>query len=993
MSILDRALRIGEGKKYKDFEKRVKRINAWEPEIETLSDEELREAADALRDRARGDDPEPLDDLLEECFALVREAGKRTMGMRHFDVQMIGGMVLHSGSIAEMKTGEGKTLTGTLPVVLNSMAGRGVHVVTVNDYLATRDAEWMSPIYDLLGVTWGVLQTNQDHESKRGSYACDVTYGTNSEFGFDYLRDNMATSLEEKVQHGGRAVPGEHVKAHVYAIVDEVDNILIDEARTPLIISGAPEQAADLYGKFAKLAKTMTAGERPEGMDPRTKKEFVAEFDYEFDEKHKTVAVTEQGVTKAERFLGVDHLYRADNGYLVNHLIQALKAESLYKRDVDYAVVDGEVNIIDEFTGRILEGRRWSEGLHQAVEAKEGVSVQEENQTLATVTLQNYFRMYDKLAGMTGTALTEATEFMKIYELQVVQIPTNRDMVRNDMNDQVFKTREGKWSAVAREVADRHAANQPVLVGTISVEVSELLSEQLKKKGIEHTVLNAKPEFAQREGETVALAGLPGAVTIATNMAGRGVDIKLGGSVEALLDIEAAKAGVKPGDDGWEDLAAKLKPEIEKRIEADRETVMEAGGLCIIGTERHESRRIDNQLRGRAGRQGDPGSSRFFLSAEDDLVRLFAGDRIYKILDKLGDVDEHGNEAPIEAGMLTKQIEKAQRKVEEQNFLMRKRVLEYDDVLNQQREVIYRYRDEILEGADMSVQARQEMAGLANRLVQEYTGGEFIEHWDLEGLFDRIEEITPSDSLRERFSGVDPDPAELGEAVEKHLLDSYDARRDELGAELMGELERYLLLEMIDQRWKEHLYDMDYLREGIHLRGFAQEEPLVAYKNAGFEMFGDLVNTIWADFARMVFNVVVELDGEPVVPLTQPAGEAAVPLRYSGGTTDQPSALAAAAASAMQVGGGGGGQAATVEINTEEELEAYLVETLGADTLERAQAGDQQALTQVATVLEQLGIQMAPQVEQRVVSEEEQIGRNDPCWCGSGKKFKKCHGA
>ncbi|MEI6446407.1 MAG: preprotein translocase subunit SecA [Actinomycetes bacterium] len=992
VSILYRALRIGESKKYKEFEKRVKRVNAWEPELETLSDEELREAADELRERARGEDPEPLDNILEECFALVREAGRRTMGMRHFDVQLIGGMVLHSGAIAEMKTGEGKTLTGTLPVVLNSMAGRGVHVVTVNDYLATRDAEWMSPIYDLLGVTWGVLQTNQDHASKRAAYACDVTYGTNSEFGFDYLRDNMATSLEEKVQHGGRAVPGQHVKAHVYGIVDEVDNILIDEARTPLIISGAPEQAADLYGKFAKLAKTMVAGKRPEGMDPKTKKEFTAEFDYEFDEKHKTVAVTEQGVTKAERFLGVDHLYRADNGYLVNHLIQSLKAESLYKRDVDYAVVDGEVNIIDEFTGRILEGRRWSEGLHQAVEAKEGVRVQEENQTLATVTLQNYFRMYEKLAGMTGTALTEATEFMKIYELQVVQIPTNRDMIRNDMNDQVFKTREGKWSAVAREIEERHAAKQPVLVGTISVEVSELLSERLKKKGIEHTVLNAKPEFAQREGETVALAGLPGAVTIATNMAGRGVDIKLGGSVEALLDIEAAKHGVKPGDDGWDELSAKLKPELEARIEADREVVMEAGGLCIIGTERHESRRIDNQLRGRAGRQGDPGSSRFFLSAEDDLVRLFAGDRIYKILDKLGGVDAQGNEEPIEAGMLSKQIEKAQRKVEEQNFLMRKRVLEYDDVLNQQREVIYRYRDEILEGADMSDQARQEMSGLANRLVQEYTGGEFIEEWDLEGLFDRIDEITPSESLRERFSTSDPDPDEMGEVVEKHLLDSYDARREELGPELMGELERYLLLEMIDQRWKEHLYDMDYLREGIHLRGFAQEEPLVAYKNAGFEMFGDLVNTIWADYARMVFNVVVELDGEPVVPLTQPAGEAAVPLRYSGGTTDQPSALAAAAASAMQVDGGGAAQTATVEINTEEELEAYLVETLGADTLEKAQAGDQESLTRVAGVLEHLGIQMAPQVEQRVVSEEEQIGRNDPCWCGSGKKFKKCHG-
>src|SRR5690349_17021433 len=503
MSFLDRALRMGEAKKFKSYEQRVSRINAFEPELEHASDEELREGADALRERARNG--ESLDDLLYECFALVREAGKRSMGMRHFDVQLIGGMVLHDGCIAEMKTGEGKTLTATLPVVLNSLAGRGVHVVTVNDYLARRDAMWMKPIYDLLGVSVGVLQNMQPYEEKRDAYAADVTYGTNSEFGFDYLRDNMATTLEEKVQHGGREKP-EDGKSHyhAYAIVDEVDNILIDEARTPLIISGAPEQAADLYVQFARLARQLQPGKTPEGMDPRTKKEFVADFDYEFEEKHKTVSVTEQGVAKAERFLGIDHMYRAENGHLVNHLIQSLKAESLYKRDIDYAVIDGEVKIIDEFTGRILEGRRWSEGLHQAVEAKEGVASQEENQTLATITLQNYFRMYDKLAGMTGTAMTEATEFMKIYKLGVVQIPTNRLMVRADRNDQVFKTRDGKWHAVVREITERNQAGQPVLVGTISVEVSELLSEQLRRKGIVHTVLNAKPEYAEREGEIVA---------------------------------------------------------------------------------------------------------------------------------------------------------------------------------------------------------------------------------------------------------------------------------------------------------------------------------------------------------------------------------------------------------------------------------------------------------------------------------------------------------
>src|SRR6476661_7139221 len=633
MGILDRALRLGEAKQYKGYAQRVDRINAFEPEMELLTDEELRQEAEKLRERAR--DGETLDDLLYESFALTREASKRTLGLRHFDVQMIGGMVLHDGAIAEMKTGEGKTLTATLPIVLNSLAGNGVHLVTVNDYLARRDAEWMKPIYDALGVTVGILQNMQPYEEKQVAYAADVTYGTNSEFGFDYLRDNMATSLEEKVQHGAREKPEDWVEvdanakrhsfAHQFAIVDEVDNILIDEARTPLIISGAPEQAADLYAKFARLAPQMESGKTPTGMDQRAKKEFVADFDFEFDEKHKTVAVTERGVAKAERFMGVDHLYRAENGHMVNHLLQSLKAESLYKRDVDYAVIEDEVRIIDEFTGRILEGRRWSEGLHQAVEAKEGVRVQEENQTLATVTLQNYFRMYDKLAGMTGTALTEATEFQKIYELGVVQIPTNRDMVRADKNDQVYKTKDGKWSAVEREIAARHEKGQPVLVGTISVEVSELLGDQLTKRGIKHVVLNAKPEHAEHEGEIVAEAGQPGAVTIATNMAGRGVDIKLGGNAEHLTQLELAKLGLRPGDPDYDERFAEVLPAIEARVEENREKVVEAGGLFICGTERHESRRIDNQLRGRAGRQGDPGESRFFISAEDDLVRLFAG--------------------------------------------------------------------------------------------------------------------------------------------------------------------------------------------------------------------------------------------------------------------------------------------------------------------------------------------------------------------------------
>src|SRR2546426_1458386 len=740
-SMLDRALNVGEAKKFKSYERRVALIGAFEEELEHDTDAELRERMDELRERAR--EGESLDALLPECFAVVRETGRRTIGMRHFDVQLIGGRAQQEGQIAEMKTGEGKSLTATLAVVLNSLAvrddgsgeRRGVHLVTVNDYLARRDAEWMGPIYEALGVSVGVLQNMQPYEEKQHAYSCDVVYGTNSEFGFDYLRDNMAKDLSEKVQRG-----------HSFSIVDEVDNILIDEARTPLIISGAPEQAADLYVKFAGLAPRMQAGKTPEGMDPRSKKQFVADFDYEIDEKHKTVSITENGVAKAERFLGIDHLYRAENGHLVNHLIQALRAEALYKSDVDYAVIDGEVKIIDEFTGRILEGRRWSEGLHQAVEAKEGVQIQEENQTLATITYQNYFRLYDKLAGMTGTALTEATDFMKIYVLPVVQVPTNEPMIRHDRNDQIYKTKDGKWNAVLKEIAARHENGQPVLVGTISVEVSELLSERLTKRGIEHTVLNAKPEHAAREAEIVAEAGQPGVVTIATNMAGRGVDIKLGGNPEHLVRLELARQGMDPSDaDQYERRMREELPTVEKTVEEQHEHVVAAGGLFICGTERHESRRIDNQLRGRSGRQGDPGESRFFLSAEDDLVRLFAGDRIYRILDRLGGVDDEGNEEPIEAGLLSKQIEKAQKKVEEQHFLMRKHTLEYDDVANQQREVIYAYRDDVLEGRDMSKAAREEIVNLIERLVEEYTAGDYVEDWDLDGLFVALGQFFPLD--------------------------------------------------------------------------------------------------------------------------------------------------------------------------------------------------------------------------------------------------------
>jgi preprotein translocase subunit SecA len=955
-SLLDRALNAGEAKKFKTYQKRVALINAFESELEHDSDEELRARMDELRERA-GED-ESLDALLPECFALVREVGKRTMGMRHFDVQMIGAMALHDGQIAEMRTGEGKTLTATLAVVLNSLAVRrkaaedgaverkGVHVVTVNDYLARRDAEWMSPIYEGLGVSVGVLQNMQPLEQKHAAYASDVVYGTNSEFGFDYLRDNMATDLAEKVQRG-----------HSFAVVDEVDNILIDEARTPLIISGAPEQAADLYVKFARLAPQLTPGKTPEGMDPRSKKQFVADFDYEYDEKHKTVSVTEQGVAKAERFLRIDHLYRAENGHLVNHLNQALRAESLYKKDVDYAVIDGEVKIIDEFTGRILDGRRWSEGLHQAVEAKEGVAIQEENQTLATITYQNFFRLYDKLAGMTGTALTEATEFMKIYELPVVQVPTNMPMVRDDRNDQIYKTKDGKWNAVVKEIAARHENGQPVLVGTISVEVSELLGDRLKQAGIEHTVLNAKPEHAAREAETVAEAGQPGAVTIATNMAGRGVDIKLGGNAEHLARLELARQNVAPDAEDYDSRLQQLLPELERGVEENRQHVMAAGGLFICGTERHESRRIDNQLRGRAGRQGDPGESRFFLSAEDDLVRLFAGDRIYKILDKLGGIDEEGNEEPIEAGMLSKQIEKAQKKVEEQNFLIRKRVLEYDDVMNEQRRVIYAYRDEVLEGKSIGEEARREVANVIERTVDEYTPGDFMEDWDLDGLFTALGQFFEADLDDRDLDPETVDRASLTERVAEEALERYNAREEALGEELMGALERFLLLQIIDERWREHLFDMDYLREGIHLRGIAQIDPLVAYKNEAFTLFGDLMSSVWADYTRMIFNVQVNVEGEngggEPAPSFAAAGSStrAGRVSYSGGqSVAGAGAIAGAAAAAGVIPAGG-------------------YDENGAEA------------------------ELMPVVEQRVVDEEHQVGRNDPCWCGSGKKFKKCHGA
>jgi preprotein translocase subunit SecA len=938
MDLVTKALRAGEGRKFKAYQKRAEAINRFEPEMEALSDAEIREEADSLRERARNG--ESLDDLLPEAFALTREASRRSTGQRHYDVQLIGGMVLHDGAIAEMRTGEGKTLTATLPVFLNTLAGGSVHLVTVNDYLARRDAEWMKPIYDALGVSVSAVQDADDHATRQRKYSGDVTYGTNSEFGFDYLRDNMSPSLEQCVQRG-----------HHFAIVDEVDNILIDEARTPLIISGQPEQAAQTYYTFARLAKQLVGVQAKEKLKSLGENKDTSEvdYDYEYDEKHKTVAPTERGVKNTEQFIGVDNLYLGEHGGLVNHLSQALKAESLYKKDKDYAVIDGEVMIIDEFTGRILEGRRWSEGLHQAVEAKEGVAIREENQTLATITLQNYFRLYDKLSGMTGTALTEATEFMKIYKVPVVEVPTNQPMVRADHNDQIFKTKDGKWKAVLDEIVGRHEKGQPILVGTVSVEISEMISEALKRDGIKHAVLNAKPEHAEREGELIAQAGRKGEVMIATNMAGRGVDIKLGGDPEHLALHELKKQGITHDSEGYQEALAAKAAELAPQCKAEAEEVRELGGLFICGTERHESRRIDNQLRGRSGRQGDPGESRFYLSAEDDVIRLFAGDRIYKILDRLGPVDDDGAEMPLEAKMLTKTVENAQKKVEEQNFLIRKRVLEYDDVMNEQRRVVYKYRREILEGRDISETARDETEGVIERLVEEYTAGDILEDWDLGELETQLRLIWPVGVDVASLAPEQVDREKLKDALDDDAMNAYDEREQQLGEELMRHLERSILLQVIDNRWREHLFDMDYLREGIHLRGFAQIDPLVAYKNEGYSMFSELMHSIWDEFSKLIFRAEIEID-----PSRQGngAGNGANPptaLDYSGGTLEaQPSAL-------EQVAIAGGGGAA---------VDTAASQAVGGDVVETV-----------------------------VKDEHDKVGRNDPCWCGSGKKYKKCHGA
>jgi len=883
----DKFLRFGEeSRRLKRLAEQAAYITSLEPDFRALSDDQLR--AKTAEFRQRLDDGESLDEVLFEAYAAVREARLRESDQRMFDVQLMGGIVLHEGDVAEMKTGEGKTFVASLALYLNALPtvttrdgrtiGQGVHLVTVNDYLAKRDAEWNRGVYERLGLTVSFIETMMPFEARKVAYEADITYGTNSEFGFDYLRDNMAISLDGVVQRG-----------HPYAIVDEVDSILIDEARTPLIISGEPQTAAKTYYDFARVVRGLSGVQ-----SKNTKIEDTAlaeEYDYLFDEKHKTVSPTESGIEKIEQALRIENLYDPRNVQLVNHLSQALKAEALYKRDIDYVVQDGEVKIVDEFTGRIMEGRRWSEGLHQAVEAKEGVQIQEEHQTLATITLQNYFRLYEKLAGMTGTAKTEEKEFVEIYDLGVVPIPTNVDVVRADENDLIFKTIEAKFNAVVGDIKERHQKGQPVLVGTIAVETSEFLAELLKRQGVPHNVLNAKEH--EREAEIIKDAGQVGAVTIATNMAGRGVDIKI--------------------DD----------------------RVRELGGLYVLGTERHEARRIDNQLRGRSGRQGDPGETRFYLSGQDDLVRLFAGDRIYNIMNRF----KLPEDQPMEAKILSNQIENAQKKVEEQNFVARKNVLKYDDVMNVQRQVIYEQRRRVLDGADLSADLKEEwLPEVISNVVSDFTAAEVRDDWDFDGLVAAMEALYGTGVTVDELRGLDRD-AIVAEFLDD-ALDAYGEREREiegLQEGMMRELERYIVLMVVDMRWREHLENMDYMREGIHLRGMAQKDPLVEYRNEGGLMFQDLSRAIREEVVAHLFHAQVE--------------------------------AADAAALEQQENG---------RVNGSLSFEHQRV--AGAEAIAAASGTAGGAATAVAP---------RPVVK----TEEQQLGRNDPCWCGSGKKFKRCHGA
>ena len=902
MGLLDRVLRAGEGRKIKALQGLVPEIGAMEPTMQALSDDALRAKTGEFRGRLeRGED---LDHMLIEAFAVVREAALRTIGQRHYDEQLMGGAALHFGWIAEMKTGEGKTLVSTLPAYLNGITGKGVHMITVNDYLARRDGEWMGRIHGWLGLSIGMVLPNQnDPTFKRQQYACDITYGTNNEFGFDYLRDNMAASREDQVQRG-----------HNYAIVDEVDSILIDEARTPLIISGQVTDAAKLYYRFAAIVRGLKR-----------------DVDYEIDEEKRTVAPLEAGIEKVESALGVENIYDDVTSNFVHQLTVALKAKELFKKDKDYLITGGEVKIVDEFTGRVLEGRRWSEGLHQAVEAKEGVRIKEENQTLATVTLQNYFRMYEKLAGMTGTALTEAAEFMNTYGRQVVPIPTHRPIVRYDLGDLIFPTEHGKFSAVVADIAERHAEGQPVLVGTISVEKSEALSRMLSKEGVPHEVLNAKQH--SREADIVAQAGRRGGVTVATNMAGRGVDILLGGNPEGLAARDVAGHPEELTDEEREAFYAERLEYWKAECAAEGDKVRELGGLYVLGTERHESRRIDNQLRGRAGRQGDPGASRFYLSLEDELMRIFAVGAIQFIMGK-----DWPEDVPIEAKMVSKAIERAQNTVEARNAEIRKNVLKYDAVMNEQRKVIYRRRDQVLDGADLREEAMEALADAVDTTLRSHCVSEFSEEWDVKGLLLDLQGYWPTELTEEELI-ASASTDEMYDLLMAEATAQYVDREEELSPERVRDLERQVMLSIIDARWRDHLKEMDHLEQGIGLRAMGQRDPLTEWQREGYGMFEQLVHTIAQDFVKHIMHVKI---------IREPAPESEIAnVTYS------------AAESPTEVG------------------RTPAIAQMGLDGGEEAAAAPTEE----------------PVMQPVVKSDWDKTPRNAPCPCGSGKKYKQCHGA
>ena len=905
MSVFKRVLRSGEGRKLKYLQDLVPDVNALEPATEASSDDALR--AKTVEFRTRLDNGESPNDLLVEAFAVVREAARRVLGQRHYDVQLVGGAALHLGWVAEMKTGEGKTLTSTLPIYLNGLTGKGVHIVTVNDYLARRDSEWMGQIYRWLGLDVGlIVPGNRDSDFKRLQYEADITYGTNNEFGFDYLRDNMATSRAGQVQRG-----------HHYCIVDEIDSILIDEARTPLIISGRVADAAKLYNKFASVARGLRR-----------------DLHYEVDEEKRTVAPLEEGVHAVERALGIENLYDQVSANLVHQLQAALRAKELYRRDKEYIVERGAVKIVDEFTGRILEGRRWSDGLHQAVEAKEGVAINEENQTLATITLQNYYRLYERLAGMTGTAETEAAEFVGTYGLHVVPIPTHRPVARTDEADLIYKSEDGKFAACVDDLAARYESGQPVLVGTISVEKSEKLSAALNRRGVPHEVLNAKQH--DREAEIVAQAGRLGAITVATNMAGRGVDVLLGGNPEGLAERDLKAKGYDLLTEEGRDFYDKRLALHTETTERERQKVIELGGLYVLGTERHESRRIDNQLRGRSGRQGDPGQSRFYLSLEDDLMRLFATGAMNWVMDRALPED-----APIEANMVTKAIERAQNTVEQRNAETRKNVLKYDEVMNEQRKVVYRRRSQILDGADLRSEAFEYIQQAVDGLLDSYCESDLFEEWDLEGLTTEISTLWPTKITKLSLSNV-REPDELAELIHSEAVEIYEERESELTEEVLRSVERQVMLLVIDQRWRQHLSEMDLLREGIHLRAMGQKDPASEWQREGFQMFAQMMTAISIDFVKYVMRV--QAAGEP---------------------DDQPAAA--------------GGE-------IDEQRLVGLTEQKQA-----AEAGTPAAAIPAAAAPLAKPDQTASRTP-LVKSELEKVGRNQPCPCGSGKKFKMCHG-